>query len=550
MPSILSAIPPATLGMPPHITGWRSVQERAIDHVLQDPTPYTFLAAPVGMGKSAIAMAAAKLEDSRAVYLTFTKALQQQLLDDFSASGLSLIKGRNNFPCTHHQGTCEDHALWCSAQRCSVGHKKCEPTACSVWSGSCPYRQQLQDAHCSKLVVANYAYWISAGFHSGCPVGPTDLLICDEAHAIPETLCDMLSVTVYGREVHKLGMGLPTTLEDLRSWQEWAAAGVARLEVANNEEDTRMRRAEYESESQYLKRRSERKRLADKLGRIESASGEWAIEDDSPRSWRLIPVYAYQHTMRLFQGIEKVILMSGTMTRRTAALLGLSKDSYTWHDYPYAFPKQRAPLYFFPTVRIRKDTLPADMAVVFEVAAHIIRTRSDRHGIIHTVSYRRAQEFCEWLQSNHPDLMKLVYTHSYRDTESTVSRFKRASGGAVLVSPSVTTGYDFPGNECEYIIWLKCPFPNMTTPVMRAREQADNRYGGYLMCQDLMQGVGRGMRSATDRCETFILDSTFSWVRSRFRSFLATWFRPRELEKIPDPPPKWTTSGTGGKSDE
>ena len=42
--------------------------------------------------------------------------------------------------------------------------------------------------------------------------------------------------------------------------------------------------------------------------------------------------------------------------------------------------------------------------------------------------------------------------------------------------------------------------------------------------QDLVQAVGRGMRSEQDQCETIILDDHVQWFVRQHREFAPQWF--------------------------
>jgi Rad3-related DNA helicase len=102
----------------------------------------------------------------------------------------------------------------------------------------------------------------------------------------------------------------------------------------------------------------------------------------------------------------------------------------------------------------------------------------------------------------------------------------------------VTTGYDFAGKLCEYQIVAKIPFPDRRNPVVAARTDYDKEYPAYVAMQELVQAVGRGMRSADDQCETAIFDSNCSWFMRAYRHLAPEWFLSayRRVETLPTPP--------------
>ena len=128
------------------------------------------------------------------------------------------------------------------------------------------------------------------------------------------------------------------------------------------------------------------------------------------------------------------------------------------------------------------------------------------------------------------------------NTRTTVERFRRAAPPSVLVSPSLTTGWDLPAEDCEYAIIGKIPFPDTRSPITRARTEEDEDYGPYTAMQIIVQASGRGMRSAEDQCEVFILDENWRWFWPKYKTFAPKWFaesvRRRPPLTIPNPLPK------------
>jgi len=69
-----------------------------------------------------------------------------------------------------------------------------------------------------------------------------------------------------------------------------------------------------------------------------------------------------------------------------------------------------------------------------------------------------------------------------------VEQFKKMPSPAVLVSPSVTTGYDFPAElyNINYIIVGKLPYPDSKDPVTQARQEEDKSWSSFLAMETLV----------------------------------------------------------------
>ena len=105
-----------------------------------------------------------------------------------------------------------------------------------------------------------------------------------------------------------------------------------------------------------------------------------------------------------------------------------------------------------------------------------------------------------------------------------VKNFKNAPSPAVMVSPSLVAGWDFPAEDCRYIIIGKVPYPDIRAPVLKARQKLDKDWAAYQAMMTLVQSSGRGVRAATDWCETLVIDDDWVWFWMKYRNFAPRWF--------------------------
>lgn len=159
----------------------------------------------------------------------------------------------------------------------------------------------------------------------------------------------------------------------------------------------------------------------------------------------------------------------------------------------------------------------------------IVYTRSELHGLAgihHSISYQRAAEFLKRTAYSHrlithapPQYDKIfrrvdgeesLHFHNLSDAVAMYKELASAGVGPVIVSPVLTTGYSFPGDLCRYIVFMKSPYPNTNTKLMKVRAQLDKYYIPGIVSQELQQGAGRGCRHIDDWCEVFFLDNTLA----------------------------------------
>lgn len=278
--------------------------------------------------------------------------------------------------------------------------------------------------------------------------------------------------------------------------------------------------------------------LTRRLHAIKTMKGEWVHEEARDRRGRRVvrfdPVWPGEYAeASLFAGVPHVILTSATIRPKTLELLGVSDaGTYDFIEYPSGFDVSRRPFTWVPTVRVRFDMDPGHARLWVAKIDAIIRNRLDRKGIIHTVSYSRRDYILRY-----SEFASRMLSHDAGGLQDCVARFRAAGPGTVLVSPSAGTGFDFPGADCRYQIIGKVPFPDSRSKVLQARQDRDPDYFAYVAAQQLVQMAGRGMRSAQDWCETFIIDDNWAWFFSKFKAFMPRWFTASCRKSVTVPPP-------------
>jgi len=521
----MSALPPpAAFSLPARFTEWRQHQPAAILQILDAERRFTGLVMPTGGGKSICAVAAALISGKRLLYLTSSKGLQTQLLRDFASVGMVDVRGRNNYSCINSPGVNCDQGVCAAGVPCPD-------------RGRCEYQRAVRRAAAAQMVVTNYSYWQSA-MAAGVPLGRFDLLVADEAHGIDTGVSNHLQVELRKSDSLLYRWWPKSGLNTIEEWSSWAKGAGARLKPVSDLMAEELRDEEGGSPRrmrEYLQLRG----LAQTLEKLENAGAGWIVEvEDGGGGMRAGPVWPRTFTEGvLWRGVERVVLMSATLNRKTLGLLGIGDEDAVLTEYPHSFPIPWRRVWHVPTIRMNHRTSPEGLRLWVRRIDQIIGQRRDRNGIVHTVSYARRDMLLR--DSEHRAIMM---SHGKRDTEQRIADFKRRKHAppAVLVSPSVSTGWDFPMQECEFQIIGKLPYPDTRDKLVAARCKGDEDYGAYVAMMDLVQASGRANRSEGDKCQTLIVDDNCAWFFYRYGYLAPKWFMQAysRCRDIPDPLPK------------
>lgn len=574
--------PPVDLGLPTKFAAWRPGQDRAVVRVLDAPQRIAVLALPTGAGKSATALVAAVLQGGRTVILTSTKALQAQYMVDFAEMGLVEVKGQNAYPCraltepdAGHVDTLpglrvRNRAVDATTrQSCDEGPCHTGMT-CALRNGGCHYYDAVRAAEEADLVVTNYAFWFAINEYRKRTerddfgdkvevegIGKFDLLVLDEAHDAPEALSSFLTCQLTQAEVEGvLGTTLLPVASSPDEWARWATYQCSRAEVLLEAAKEAVR-ASQGADRGAAKQVKVLRQIVRTLTVLQTRGVEWVVEeiredggDPAHPDLQFAPVWPAPLAERyLFRKTPKVLLMSATVRPKTLDYLGVARADAAFWEEPSAFPIARRPVIHIPTAKLTHAASEITLRQWRTRIAQIIRSRPGVRGIIHTGSYQRtwALANCDELRAVRHLLLWHRAASSWQSGGRTLAdameefRSRPVGDGLWLLSPAVTTGYDFAGDACRVQIIAKVPFPDTRSEVVKARTQRDADYGMYLTLQTLVQAVGRSTRSETDWSETFIVDDQVLWLVSKFgraQGFAPKWFLEayRSVSVIPQAP--------------
>jgi len=512
---------PAEIGMPESISQWRSGQEEAISLAISNPKRVTSISAPTGFGKGPALVATALLSKVPTCIVTNSRGLQDQYLDTFKEIGMVDIRGRRNYQCDlKAEYTCEEGYAARCPYKGTIG---------------CPSSQAEMRAATSSLVVTNYAKWCAAKKY-GQGMSHFQQVIFDEGHDAFDALASAMQVLLNHHEINKdLAMDFPRNdyTSDIANWKPWAAKARAQAESEMVAAQARITGVS-DPKPSWVRHYTHMRNLSRRLATIATCNPREWIVDEIEGGFQFDPIRPGRYAeAALLLRVPKIIIASATLRPKTMFMLGIGKDKFEFKEFDSDFDAKRCPIYYSPTMRV--DRRNPDLRMLWVKLDQIAARRQDRKGIIHTISYTRRDDVI----SSSRFSGNMIINQKGEAPSEIIEEFRAAGPGAILVSPSVGTGYDFPRSDAEWQFICKIPFPDSRSKIVQARQHDDKEYGPYSAMQNLVQMFGRIMRSKEDRGESFIGDAHMEWFLPRYGHLAPKSFHGfyKTVTTVPPPPP-------------
>ncbi|WP_296789495.1 helicase C-terminal domain-containing protein [uncultured Methanobrevibacter sp.] len=535
-----------TLPYPPYPEQIRILQK--IDAAFRSGYKNIIVNAGTGIGKSVIATTIANLFYS-AYICTKTINLQTQYMQDFKEM-LVELKGKKHYQCffnrscdncyveeVNKNGTIADKKALLNGEhgRSFIFHDNISEEEYDniieemmIWKCSdCPYKLALLNAQNNNYVNANY-HSLYFNSHVIPRFKKRDIIIFDECHNFENIMTGIIQFSLNPDEIYDNYdiYVFDAESDDLQSIDYWIKIHediITKLnekkakEVGNLQgraDDNIIKAIESEYEQKILK-------IQHKITNL--SSGEWFIKLPKHDDWfdskrnniQFKPLYGKEYTQRLLDLGEFRLFFTGTLPNHESFCrwVGISptETCYIYEKSPY--PVENRPIYKHYlgnfnskyNQRVNGKYIPAWMNdKVLNGVSEILQQHQDEKILIHTSSIEQTDWLCNELSYMNFDVIP-AYGESRNEN---IGLFKSSDDFNILISPSIKEGVDFKGDLCTAQLIFKVPRPVYKDEV-KARCDIDKEWYNFHTIIPLMQSYGRGIRSKTDYCVTYILDSAF-----------------------------------------
>lgn len=481
---------------------------------------------PTGTGKSAIAITVHRVMDEiqngfKSCIVTATKGLQSQYME--TNPELVNMMGKENYSCPYNAGPY-------SSARC----KQTQGMGTCFKALKCPYYLARKDWMESSLRLTNTSFQLSAP-HAICAVreeNRADLVVLDECHELDDQIVEHATINLtpekfgsdsYFDVVKGIIREFINIFIDKGKGYAFVPDDEIIKEVTTISEVLHGMKSDLETiikaKPKNCKIESTRLSLLEEFGDSISflcGKGEWIINDiEHGESMVIKPVYPSEVSdYVVFSKADKFLHMSATICGYEDYIrsLGIEAESSVFIEVDNPIPVQQRKVIFLPKVRVSKNY---DIDYIVKIIDTICDKYSGKNGVIHTVSFKLANEIIE--RSKHRKTM-------FVSNDKTEIMARMEKGNAILLSPSVEKGYDFKGDLARFQVVAKTPYLFLGDELIKYKARIDHEWYSRKAILRVVQASGRGVRGVNDYADTYIIDSNFEQLVKRYHEIFPIWF--------------------------
>jgi Rad3-related DNA helicase len=540
-----------------------------IEQALKSGFKYIFLEAPAGFGKSPVAIALARYLGSSHI-CTATKDLQAQYSRDFPF--IREVKGKSNFICiikdemgldeTCNYGPClKDDGYDCIyktklgdykvqgegtkyetveldhfAQKKYIDKLKSQSRIIQLDWKPCHYYHQKWIALKSSHTIYNYKYFLSDLFYSNS-MQKRQLLVLDEAHTVESEVADFKSFTVFNEGLTGFLPKLSIPYESEYDIETWIAFGTElreKLLIFIDKASTILEKniEQYPfTEKNLIDAITKEKNLTTVIEDMRTNKDNWIVTsvektaNNQLRKVLVTPIDVSSYFKDILDKGSISLFMSATILSKDylCKIGGIKSDQVKFIRVQESnFPLKNRPIYLMNVAWLNAKTMNQSLPAIANAVNNIMTTHKKEKGIIHTTSYSQLRFIKENISKE--NAIRLIETGSKFDRNEMLEKHYKSSKPTVLISPSLYLGVDLKDNLSRFQIIVKVPYADLTDRKISVMKQRDPNWYTWNAILKLVQAYGRSIRSKEDFANTYILDSSITFLLKQAKEMSPKWF--------------------------
>jgi hypothetical protein len=416
---------------------------------------------------------------------------------------------------------------------CSLGTSKHKKKKACPLGDRCAYRMARSAFVNSPLAVTNYPYFLTERMHVG-KLPSRRVVVCDEVQGLEKQLLRHVDLIVSEASLPDWAPtleGVPDTVCDLASYASWIRDSY--LPVVSTRSEALSELAEGNGADKLIK---EAFKLDQHVSKVTTAleliaqdPDDWIfwISEDSngQKEYTARPLNAAPF-MPLITKMGAVRLYTSAYPGSKSIFcrsLGLNPNRVAWCSLRSTFPVENRPVVIGSVGSMSRRNLESSLPVFMSTLEKIFKRHVSEKGLIHCASYALGKMISERLRGTEHG-SRLIFPTKADERDSAFKQHCESPFPTVLLTPSMSEGFDFAGDLARWQVIAKVPYPSLGDRHVVAKKDQDNDWYALETVKSIIQSAGRIVRSDTDVGVTYVLDSDFNRLHEQYSSYFPKWF--------------------------
>lgn len=498
----------------------------ALEWMQTQSAKYIILEAPVGFGKSLVALTYSRYlaNEGNSFILTPQIILQRQYEGTLTDGSLMSLYGKSNYKCKAKNTSCDIGGIL--KPRCD----------------NCPHQHAIAAAKSAKDVVLNYRLGLLLFNHTEL-FKRRSLITCDECHTLEDHLTEFGSVAIYKNQAEKFGIKWKrqTQLDKAYTWMKevYRPAVDAELSKQYKIASPLMEQAGdklTKKQEKILKDYDKLEHHSDEilmflLMDVDQVEEEFVLVHDAD-TFKFRYLTGEKNFKKILDPYAKRILfMSATVLDHKGFCrdLGIDISDVAFLSLDSDFPIENRMVAYLPQMKMNakwhQPENNANRKKMIAMLIKILEMHEDESGILHTGNFQVAKWLVDQLEFAVPQQVIHHNPDSGDNRNSIIDQFTGSVKPTILISPSITEGLDLYDDIARFAIFIKIGFPFLGDQWIKRRLEMSQEWYQRKTMIDVIQGCGRIVRSKDDWGQVYILDQSFAYLKQQTNSYIPQWWK-------------------------
>jgi Rad3-related DNA helicase len=199
--------------------------------------------------------------------------------------------------------------------------------------------------------------------------------------------------------------------------------------------------------------------------------------------------------------------MSATFADPSKYMKSIAIKSAKYIKLGSTFDFSNSPIYFYNKHRMTYKEINANLPWLYETIDDILNKHKNENGIIHTASYDLALKIFNNVKFEN---RQRILVYSGTEEKRQVLEILKVNKNKILMGPSLLEGLDLKDDWSRFQIFAKVPYLSLGDKFVAAKLKINHEWYVWKAIINILQGVGRSVRSENDWATTYILDGALA----------------------------------------